>query len=132
MEELIDNEGKRSHPYRDSKGIWTCGVGWNMQETEMCEAAIIAQLNYQINIALKDAKILFPNFASLPEVVKIALADMAFNLGRGRLSSFVKMRRAISKLDYQAAAMEALDSIWAKDVGSRAYRIAHAIESGGT
>ena len=52
------------------------------------------------------------------------LMNMAFNLGLPRLQKFEKMLLALRLGDGERAALEALDSKWAKQVGKRAWRIA--------
>jgi len=49
---------------------------------------------------------------------------MAFNLGGPRLAGFTRLRAAVRRGDWQAAAAEALDSRWATQTGHRATEIA--------
>jgi len=49
---------------------------------------------------------------------------MCFNLGLSRLLKFEKMLLALETGDYEVAATEALDSLWACQVGTRADRVA--------
>ena len=55
---------------------------------------------------------------------------MMFNLGKTRLSKFVKMRDAIEDHDYNRAAKEMLDSKWADQVGNRAVELAELMRGG--
>ena len=57
-----------------------------------------------------------------------ALVSMAFNLGRGGLQRFSKMSAAIACNDWEMAASEALNSVWAKQVPARAQEIARALQ----
>lgn len=59
-----------------------------------------------------------------------ALVNMCFNLGWPRLKKFKKMLSALECGMYRRAAVEALDSKWANQVGKRANRIAKLIEEG--
>jgi len=52
------------------------------------------------------------------------LVNMAFNLGIHGLMSFRRMLAALQTGDYEAAAVEMLSSRWARQVGSRANRLA--------
>lgn len=56
----------------------------------------------------------------LNEARRAVLTDMAFNIGPSRLSGFVKMLAAIHKEDWQEAAAEMLDSVYAGQVKDRA------------
>ena len=49
---------------------------------------------------------------------------MAFNMGQPRLAKFKRMIAAIKAGDWDRAAIEALDSRWAAQVGDRATEIA--------
>lgn len=69
-------------------------------------------------------------FDGMPEPVQRGLANMDFNLGWPRFSTFARMMEALERRDYRRAAVEALDSKWARQVGARAERVAALIESG--
>ena len=57
---------------------------------------------------------------------------MRFNLALRRLSNFVTMLDHLKAGRYYAAASEAMDSKWAKQVGPRAERIADLFRDAGT
>ena len=59
-----------------------------------------------------------------------ALIDMCFNLGASRFRGFRGMIRAAKGGDWDAAAREALDSLWARQVGQRAITIADILRTG--
>ena len=44
---------------------------------------------------------------------------MMFNLGYPRFTKFKKMIKALKEHDYERASIEARDSLWCKQVGSR-------------
>jgi lysozyme len=56
-----------------------------------------------------------------------ALVSMAFNLGRGGMRRFTNMSAAIACNDWELAADEALNSVWARQVPARAHEIARAL-----
>ena len=85
-------------------------------------AAVVRELN-----AAKPA--LMTN-DSLSHERKDALYNMAFNLGIPKLLEFKKMWAALENHDYATAAKEALNSRWAKQVSSRAARIANTLVGG--
>jgi lysozyme len=58
-----------------------------------------------------------------------ALIDMAFNLGAG-ITKFHKMLEALLAGDFGEAASQMLNSLWAKQVGSRAMELASLMRSG--
>lgn len=122
--ELERDEGREKYLYKDSEGIWTIACGWNIQERGLPDEIIDRLLDISIEEAERDARALFPKYDSLPDARQRVLCNMAFNLGRKRLSGFVKMRAAIAAGDYEEAARQMLDSKWARQVGGRADRLA--------
>ena len=71
------------------------------------------------NIAYSDACNLVLNFAGQTPTAQRVLVNMAFNLGRNRLSKFKNMLKAVNEGDYQKAADEMVDSKWYRQVGRR-------------
>ncbi|GHV55524.1 hypothetical protein FACS1894206_09940 [Deltaproteobacteria bacterium] len=58
------------------------------------------------------------------------LVNMAFNLGLAGLLGFSETLRAVQKKDYANAAARMRVSLWAKQVGARARRLATQMEKG--
>jgi len=54
---------------------------------------------------------------------------MMFNMGRTRLSKFMKMNIALSIGDWKMAAVEGRDSRWHKQVTNRAERLMERLEN---
>lgn len=67
-------------------------------------------------------------FASLSPVRQATLIDMAFNLGVPGLLKFEQMLAAVDRRNYEQAAHEMLDSLWARQTGGRASDLAHQME----
>ncbi len=72
----------------------------------------------------------YPWYVNQPENVQYALMDMCFNLGIARLLGFKKMIMALTVKDYTKAAIEALDSKWASQVGDRSKDVALMMRQG--
>lgn len=128
--ELERDEGRRSKPYEDTEGILTIGVGWNLEERGLPQEIIDRLFELSISEAERDAMALFPSFRELDQARQRVLVNMAFNLGRKRLSGFKKMIAAVGREDWAAAADEMLDSKWARQVGKRAERLADMMRRG--
>ena len=59
------------------------------------------------------------NLDSQPMDVQRVCVNMAFNLGRNRLSKFKNMIRYVNEGNYLMAANEMIDSKWYRQVGRR-------------
>jgi len=127
---LIKHEGYEKFPYVDTVGKTTIGVGYNLSDRGLPDGIIKQLLFITMQEAIEDCEAIFVNYYDFSENRQLALADMAFNLGRNKLSGFVNMRKAIANGDWELAADEALDSRWAKQVGNRANVIAQMLRKG--
>lgn len=137
-QELTRDEGKRSKVYRDSMGIWSAGIGRNMQDKGLSEDEMLFMLRNDIreHCALLDRHC--PWWRNLDEVRQRVLANMAFNLGvgpsdeqpKGKLLTFKNTLQAMARGDYEAAANGMSSSAWAKQVGIRATRLIDMMRKG--
>lgn len=55
---------------------------------------------------------------------------MIFNVGKPRLLGFKLMLAAVDSGDYEEAAKQMIESVWARQVGQRAVRLAAMMRSG--
>jgi len=130
---LVEDEGRVPHAYQDSEGYWTIGVGRLIDKRKggkLRNDEIDLMLANDIDDAVICARALFPNFANLTEERKAVLVNMAFNLGMTNLTKFRKFREAVERQDWYEAAVQMLDSLWAKQVGARANRLAEKMRKG--
>ncbi len=126
-EDLIRDESFVGHAYQDSKSYWTIGIGRLIDKRKgggITREEAEYLLDNDLATARADLDAIAPYWLLLPEDVQRGLLNMAFNLGRKNLSEFKKMFAALEVGDYQMASVEALDSVWAYQVGPRAHRIA--------
>jgi lysozyme len=121
---LIAQEGKRLLPYLDSVGKWTIGVGRNLSDKGISEEECRMFLMRDIADALEDVRHNFSCYDQLSRPRQLVLISMALNLGRDRLSKFVRFIGAVHLGKYDEAADEMLNSLWAKQVGIRAITLA--------
>ena len=132
LETLLEqHEAFVPHAYQDSEGYWTIGIG-RLIDQRKGGGITYEEAKYLLrnDIARKetelDAKI--PWWRHESTVRQWAMLSLAFNLGVRGLLAFKKMLAAWEAKDYAEAAREALDSVWATQVKSRANYIAHMIE----
>ena len=133
IEMLRKHEGVETHAYKCTAGKTTIGVGRNIDPN-----GGIGLSNDEIDYLLAndvervDAELfqVFSWYDDLDDPRKDAIMDMCFNMGLPRLMQFKKALGAMSAKNYDSAAVEFLDSRWAKQVGQRAISITDIIRSG--
>lgn len=129
-DQLIRDEGLRLHPYKDSVGKLTIGVGRNLDDVGISKAEAALLLDNDIADAVQRLETAFPWAAALDDVRKAVLINMTFNMGIQGLAGFKNFLAAVQAGDYSKARDEMLDSIWAEQTGPRAQRLAIQMESG--
>ena len=133
---IIGDEGIRYRPYRDTRGIWTGGIGYNLEAhgitTEQIDTwrhtGIPEALVWQWFDAAKDAAIVccyqvFAAFEELPDDAQRVLVDMAYDL-MYELRDWHLLRKAVAKRDWKQAGNEILRSEFAREAPERAQRLA--------
>lgn len=130
IDQLIDHEGMELEVYEDSLGIPTIGIGRNLLDRGITEDEARFLCNNDIDIVERELVAEFPIVAELDNVRQRVLIDMAFNIGVPRLTGFRKMWAAIHCGDYAEAAVEMMDSKWARQVGRRAERLSDMMRKG--
>ena len=138
-EELKEDEGCKYEIYLDHLGLPTHGIGHLITEwdeeyekpvgTPVSEDRVNNCFQTDVHGTVEECKKLFDNFDDLPEEVQLILCNMMFNMGRPRLSKFVKFRAAIAEEDWLEAATQMEDSRWHKQVTNRANRLIKRMEA---
>ena len=129
-DDLILHEGYRSKPYVDTVGKITIGVGYNLDDNGLPSKIIEELLDMTMTEAIENAQSFIRNFDDLSDNRKAVLANMAFNLGLNRFRGFKRLRTAVETSQFDLAAMEMLNSHWAKQVGQRATYLAEKMKNG--
>lgn len=128
-EDLIRHEGYVAEIYLCSEGYPTFGIGHMVTEEDMehtwpvgtpvTDERILEVFKKDCEIAYTDACALVLNFAGQATDAQRVLVNMAFNLGRNRLSKFKNMIKAVNEGKYLVAANEMINSKWYSQVGRR-------------
>lgn len=141
-ETLRRHEGVQTKSYEDSRGIRTIGAGFNLEKEGARERIQALGLDYRLvfegkqsltdehitrlmaddtAIALQDARgyVGSKDWNELNPRAQEIIINMAYNLGKTRLSGFVKLREALINEDYVRAAHEMEDSRWYHQTGNR-------------
>jgi lysozyme len=124
INQLILEEGLRLKPYHCSAGKLTIGVGRNLDDNGISKQEALFLLQNDIGVAEKSCRQAFDFFDELDEQRQFVLIDMCFNMGINRLKGFKKMIQAIKKKQFNIASEEMLSSCWARQVKTRAEKLA--------
>ena len=127
-ERIRRHEGYVAKPYQDSRGIWTVGVGRNLEVAEFSQDEIDLMFENDLARATHGADILCPHLGGVRREV---LIEMVFQLGMGGVSKFKRFLAAAEAHQWDIAAKEMLASRWAVQTPSRAQELAHLFETGG-
>ena len=131
--ELIQDEGVKYEVYLDHLGYKTFGIGHLCKATDPENDFVVGQevskervdecFLADIEQVIEDCTILYDEFFTLPDEAQLIIANMMFNLGRPRLSKFIRMRENVIKGNWKSAEEEMRNSRWFDQVPNRAERL---------
>ena len=127
--ELKQEEGFRSHAYQDSLGNWSVAFGRCIQKSiglGISESEAVVLLENDVLRSIEEVRRAFSWFDTLSATRQSVLVQLCFQLGLPKLNSFKRMLAALGSEnpDYDLAAVELLDSRYARQVPMRAERLA--------
>ena len=132
-DELKVDEGVKYEIYLDHLSLPTLGVGHLIKDTDpesglpvgtkIEEERVNELFDEDIQVTIQECKYLYNDFDDLPEEAQRIIANMMFNLGRPRLSRFLKMKQHVDNRDFVSASEEMKDSRWYRQVTNRAQRL---------
>lgn len=124
LERIKQNEGLRLKPYRCTAGKLTIGYGRNIEDNGITEAEASFLLENDIKNSEAECCRAFSWFQKLDDIRRGVIIELCFNMGLKRLRGFKKMLAACECGNYDNAAAEMLNSLWARQVGKRAKTLA--------
>jgi lysozyme len=130
FQQLLRDEGLRLHPYVDTVGKTTIGVGRNLIDKGITSDEANILLKNDVEEAETTLRNRLPWFESLDPIRQAVLVNMTFNMGFEGLSEFTKMLSAAAQGNWAEAAKEMSDSVWAREVGERAERLSAQMANG--
>ena len=132
-DELKIDEGVKYEIYLDHLSLPTLGVGHLIKDTDpenglpvgtkIEEERVNELFDEDIQVTIQECKYLYNDFDDLPEEAQRIIANMMFNLGRPRLSRFLKMKQHVDNRDFVSASEEMKNSKWYRQVTNRAQRL---------
>lgn len=141
INELKREEGFRASIYQCSEGVDTIGYGFNVKYLSkdeldlndgfiepMSEEVATKILESKVNKLIKSVDEVYSWIDNLPEVVKIGIYDMIYQLGIKGFGSFVNTQKYLKLLDYPKAIENIKSSKWAKQTPRRANNLIKRLE----
>jgi len=135
---VIANEGWKTKPYKDSRGLWTVGVGhligngktlpkeW---DRELTNEEVRQLFEKDFDEHLKQAQ-KTPGWDKANEAGRAGLIDLTYNMGGYWYTKFKKAAAFLKDGNFKDAALELKNSAWYKQVGGRAPVTISLISSG--
>jgi lysozyme len=123
VDELIIDEGEVLKMYLDSLKIPTIGIGHNLRDKPISKRASRMILEDDIADTIDALDKNLPWWNKMDDERQNVLVNMCFNMGIGTLLQFKNTLKAMEDGLYEEAAEGMANSLWAKQVGSRADRL---------
>jgi len=125
--QIARHEGLRLTPYRCTAGKLTIGYGRNLDDRGIREEEARVMLQNDISEVIAVLRSHLPWFAAAHNAVQWVLVNMGINLGTSGLLKFKRTLAYLEAEQYNSAADEMLDSLWAKQVPNRAKELSDMI-----
>ena len=132
-DQLKIDEGCVNSVYLDHLNLPTCAIGHLITEwdeeygkpvgTMISDDRVNELFDKDVQVTIDECKILFDDFDELPEEAQQIIGNLMFNMGRPRLSKFVKFREAVKNRDWIEAGNQLKDSRYYQQVTARADRL---------
>lgn len=130
VDQLKRDEGVKLSPYRDSVGKLTIGIGRNLDDVGISVAEAEYLLLNDLQRTQDALYLAVPWVKDMDEVRRSVVLNMAFNMGVAKLMGFRNTLNYMQRQMWTSAAEEMVASLWAKQVGDRAVRLAKQLVTG--
>ncbi len=131
-------EGKRNKAYKDSRGIWTIGRGYNLEshgyskeeaaKQEWDDERIDKEFAASIMRCVDQLNKNWPGWKNLSEVRQAVCLSSVYQLGSQGAAKFVATIDALEDHDFDRAAGQIMLSKWAKQTPARVRRNADMLQ----
>jgi len=121
-------EGYRRYAYKDHLGHLTIGYGTMIEKPGQGVSRSAAKFMMKERVdEIYGALSVFDWFCELDDLRQECMVEMAYQMGINGLLGFRRMIAALKDGDYELAAEEALDSLWAEQTPERAGEVSDRI-----
>lgn len=118
-QKIIEHEGIKKSVYKDSKGLYTIGIGF------LCDPSMNAGLSIEECMLILRSRIAnlerqlsqYDWFTIQDSVRKSALIELAYNLGVSKLLTFTTFLGLMKTREVGKASVDLANTEWAKQVG---------------
>lgn len=129
IEQIKRHEGLKLHPYKCTAGKTTIGYGRNLDDKGI--TASEAEEMLLTDMCEVEERLFAEGLLSgLSDARKAVLINMGYQLGVSGLFKFKKMIAAVDRKEYELAAKEMLNSLWAKQTPRRAKELSEQMLTG--
>jgi len=129
LKEIKKHEGFKSKVYKCTEGYDTIGYGFAIKDLELTEdiaELILMRKLSELQIRVSNT---FDWYIDSPEKVQDVVINMCYQMGISGFSKFKKTIYYLETEQYEEAADEMLDSLWAKQTPTRANELSEIINS---
>ena len=126
---VMAHEGLRLKPYVCTAGKVTIGYGRNIEDNGITNEEAEHLLETDLARSIEELSA-YDWFLAQTEERQAVLVDMVFNMGLPTLLKFKMMIAALEVQDHEEAAVQMLDSNWARQVGKRSQTLAETMRTG--
>jgi len=128
---LIQQEGYKTKPYKDTEGNWTVGAGHkitdkdilnrlnNNEDVTFTDDQLMGFFEKDLNTATEGAQKNFEGFNNYSPELQDALISMNYQLGTAGTAKFKEFKKALAEGNYAKAKAELDNSNWAKQTPAR-------------
>jgi len=129
LEKIKHHEGFVEHVYDDSLGIPTIGYGFAIKDLVLDEDIAEEILVRKLEKLKRNACSRFNWLEDMPQEVQEVILNMCYQLGVTGVSKFRKAISALQEGEWNEAADEMLDSLWAKQTPNRAKELSNIVRN---
>ena len=131
MKDLLNrikhHEGYRKSVYKCTEGFDTIGYGFAIKDLELDEDIAEEILARNLTKLITRVRKTFDWYDSMPEEIQDVVINMCYNLGIKGYSMFKKHIKYLKEHNWELAGDEMLDSLWAKQVKTRANDLSNIV-----
>ena len=129
LESIKKHEGFVEHVYDDSLGIPTIGYGFAIKDLILDEDIAEEILIRKLERLKRNACGRFKWLEDMPIDVQGVIIEMCYQLGVTGVSKFKKTISLLRDGDWDEAANEMLDSLWARQTPNRATELSNIVRN---